>query len=115
MRLPPYLIALNLSALPEYEWDTVYFNTFWAVTDEDNPRLANALQLISVKAAFAIGVACSEWVVARVVGQTDTTDALLRIEAAWAAAIIHAMPNCLLLPPAYPPHRSNSQVRFASP
>lgn len=88
MKLPPYLVALNLSELStDYEWDTVYFNTFWDATDEDNPRLADALLLISVKAAFGIGVACSEWVLARVEGHTDTIDAFLRIEAALAATV----------------------------
>jgi hypothetical protein len=87
MSLPTYLSALNLSALPvDYPWDNTVSNRFWAANDEDNPRLANALGLISVRAAWALGVACSEWVVARVDGHVDTADALLRIEAAWAAA-----------------------------
>ena len=87
MNLPPYLTALNLSALPvDYSWDNTISNRFWASNDEDNPRLATALGLISVRAAWALGVACAEWVAARVDGHVDIADALLRIEAAWAAA-----------------------------
>jgi len=112
MTLPAYLVAFNLSVMPvDYQWDTVLFNTFWAVTDEDNPRLANALQLISAKAAFALGVACSEWVVARVDGHTDTKDALSRIEAAWAGAIDPLYAKL----PAPPPNPPEAVQLFASP
>ena len=112
MKLPAYLIALNLSALPvDYEWDNVVFNTFRECTDEDSPRLVEALQLVSIRAAFALGVACSEWVVARVEGHTETTDALLRKEAAWAATID---PRYAKLPPP-PPSSPSAPAQFASP
>jgi hypothetical protein len=112
MSLPEYVRALNLSALPvDYEWDTVHFNTYWSVSDEVDPRLAEALQLIAVKAAFAFAVASSEWVVARVEGHVDTTDALLRIEAGWAAAMDPRYAK-LPVPPASPPAAAQ---QFASP
>jgi hypothetical protein len=112
MKLPAYLVALNIGAMPvDYVWDTVSFNTYWAVTDEDNPRLANALQLVNTKAAFALGIACSEWVVGRVEGQTDISDALLRIEAGWAGAIDPRYAT-LPAPPASPP---SAPQQFASP
>lgn len=112
MTLPAYLVALKLSAMPlDYEWDTDFFNTFWAVTYEDNPRLANALRLLSTKGAFALGVACSEWVVARVKEHTDTSDAHLRIESAWAASIDPRY-STLPTPPPSPP---SAPRQFASP
>lgn len=112
MKLPAYLIALNLSTLPvDYDWDTVIFNTFWAATDEDNPRLSEALQLLSVRATFALGVACSEWVIARVEGHTETTDALLRTEASWAVTID---PRYAKLP-LPPPSPESVPPQFASP
>lgn len=110
--LPAYLVSLDLPALAvDYPWDTTIFNRFWASNDEDSPQLAAALGLISVKAAWALGVACSEWVVARVDGHTDTTDALLRVEAAWAAASDRryaSLPRPAPSPPSSPAH-------FASP
>lgn len=88
MKLPAYLTTLKLSTLPvDYDWDWEILIPFRECTVEDNPRLAEALDPISTKAAFALGVACFEWVVARVEGHVDTSDALQRVEAAWAAAI----------------------------
>ena len=88
MKLPAYLDALNLAALPiDYEWDNIIFNTFWACNDEDNPRLVEAMLLSSLKAAYALGIASAEWVAARLDGHTDVIDLKLRIEAAWASTV----------------------------
>jgi hypothetical protein len=112
MKLPAYLVALNLSALPaDYTWDNVVFNGIWAANDEDSPRLADALQLVSVKAAFTLGIACAEWVVSRVEGHVDTRDAFLRIEAAWAATLDRRYAK---LPPP-PPSLPSAPKQFASP
>jgi len=86
MKLPAYLETLHLSALPmDYTSDNATFNEFWSAHDESSPRLAAAINPINGRAAFALGVACTEWVLARVEGHTDTADAMLRIEAGWAA------------------------------
>lgn len=112
MKLPAYLKALNLPATQlDYDWDTDIFNEIRESTGEDNPRLAEALQLISVKASFALGVACSEWVAARVEGRTETAEALARIEACWAAAI---HPSYATLSPP-PPSLPSAPPQFASP
>jgi hypothetical protein len=88
MKLPAYLTALGLEKLAlDYPWENSIADDIWATNDDDNPRLASALELISAKSAFALGIAASEWVVARVFGHADTDDALLRIEAAWAAVL----------------------------
>ena len=112
MTISRYLAALRLSAPPvdyDWEWDTLI--SFRECTDEDKPRLAGALQLISVKAAFALGVACLEWVVARVEGHINTSDALLRIEAAWAAAIDPRYANL----PQPPPSQTTPPQEYVRP
>lgn len=112
MSLPAYLTALNLSALPvDYPWDNTISNRFWASNDEDNPQLARALGLINVRASWALGVACSEWVAARVDGHVDTVDALLRIEAAWAAAADRRYANL----PRPAPNPPSAPIEFAGP
>jgi hypothetical protein len=112
MTLQEFLKSLKLRDLPaDYPWESVHFNGFWAATDEDNPRLMDSLLLISVKAAFALGVGCAEWVVARLEGHIDTTDARLRIEAGWAAAIDPRYAN---LPEPEPPPDAAPR-KFASP
>jgi hypothetical protein len=111
-QLPGYLKALSLSALPDdYEWDNVLFNTFWNAHDESSPRLAAVINPINGRAAFALGIACSEWVLARVDGHTDTADAQLRIEAAWAA--VADWRYAKLPPPASSP--ATAPKVFASP
>jgi hypothetical protein len=103
MKLPAYLEALNLSAVPvDYTWDNMIGNTLWSTNDESSPRLAAAINPINARAAFALGVACCEWVLARVNGHTDTTDAVLRIEAGWAA-VADVRYAQLPAPPSSPP------------
>jgi hypothetical protein len=112
MELPAYLKSLNLSTLPvDYDWEWSTLIPFGESTYEDNPRLAEALQLMSVKAVFAVGVACFEWVVARVEGHVDTSDALQRLEAAWAAAIDPRYANL----PQPPPSRTSPPQEFVRP
>ena len=111
-QLPDYLNALSLSSLPvDYAWDSVIFNTFWSSNDESSPRLAAAINPINSRAAYALGVALSEWIVARVEGHTDTKDGLLRIEAAWAAVSDWRYAKL----PAPPPNASTAAKEFVSP
>lgn len=110
--LPAYLTSLDLSALPvDYVWENTTAIRFWASNDADSPQLAAALGLVSVKAAWALGVACSEWVAARVEGHTDTADALLRIEAAWAATSDRRYASLPKPPPSLP----SAPIHFAVP
>jgi hypothetical protein len=112
MSLPADFTALNLSSLPvDYSWDSTIFNTFWVTDYDANPRLADALWLIGVRPAFALGVACSEWVATRVAGHVETADALLRIEAAWAVTADRRYAS-LTEPPSSPP---SAPWHFASP
>lgn len=97
--------------LPEYEWNQVFFNGFWATTDEDEPVLIAALMRCSPRAAFALTVACAEWVVARVEGELDVTEARQRIELGWRAAM-----DPLSVEMAFPPPSPASlPAHFASP
>ncbi len=88
MKLPDYLNRPELTDRPlDYEWSRLIANTFVSFPDEENPRLADAVELISARAAFVLCIACIEWVVARFQKHVDTTDALFRLEAARAAAM----------------------------
>ena len=111
MPLPTYLTPLRLSELAiDYEWKIpLSHNTLWAVTDETDQVLADALTAIASRARFALGVACAEWVVARMVGHVDVSDAILRIDAAWVD------PTRPLgdLPPTQEPKQLNGPVRSA--
>lgn len=102
MKLPEYLTTLKLAELPvDYKWNTTIADGFWAVTAEDNPRLVLAIRPISHKAAFALGIACAEWVFARVDGHADTSDGLLILDAAWAAELdsrLASLPGPLDIP-----------------
>ncbi|GJH21753.1 hypothetical protein CBA19CS22_34445 [Caballeronia novacaledonica] len=103
MDLPAYLVSYNLASLPlDYPWNSELFNTFWAPTDESNPRLASQINSITTKAAYALGIACSEWVIARVDGHAETADSLLRTEAAWTASLDRSYAK-LPLPDRIPP------------
>ncbi|MFE7840829.1 toxin-antitoxin system YwqK family antitoxin [Streptomyces sp. NPDC057474] len=103
---------LGLAAVPlDCDWDMVISNGLWTAMDEDDPRLADALDRLGVDAAFALAVACAEWVVARVEDNVDSVDARLRIAAAWAA---QAHPAAASLPlPA--PTQAGTEVAWAQP
>jgi hypothetical protein len=86
MTLPSYLQAAKVADKPiDYKWDVQIQNRIAASDADRKPALAKAVGKLSVKAAFAFGVACAGWVVARLSNQTDVADALLRLDAAWAA------------------------------
>src|SRR3989442_9399283 len=90
MKLPVYLEALHLSALPvDYTSDNATFNGFWSAHDESSPRLATAINPINGRAAFALGAACTEWVLARVEGHTDTAEGgfCLRAGGGWGGGL----------------------------
>lgn len=87
MELPDYLKQIDFETKVDYEWTRRIANGFQAVPGEDYPKLWDALEEISVRAAYALGVACSDWVIARLRHLADVSNARLRIEAASAATI----------------------------
>jgi len=88
MNIPPYLLAAKVADQPlDYKWDVNIKNRLLTADADSKPALAKALGKISAKAAFAFAVASAEWIVARLSRHTDVADALLRVEAAWAATL----------------------------
>jgi hypothetical protein len=87
MALSKYLQRYNLAAPIDYEWNRNIASSFQENPADEHPKLYDALHLISLRAAYALGVACSEWAVARLQAHADVSDAVLRIQAAWAANI----------------------------
>lgn len=88
MTLPDYLLQTNVADLPiEYPWTRIIANSFQANPGEKNRQLFDAIERLGVRAAFALAIACSEWVAARLLKHVDNSDSLLRIEAAWTATI----------------------------
>ena len=99
--LPAYLTTLGLPALPlTYEWDESVRDSFLDEDDERNLRLAEALSHTHDAAVFALGVASTQWIAARLDGLIDLDDTLLRIDAAWALVVDPRYAR--LTPPALP-------------
>jgi hypothetical protein len=112
MSFPDYLERIELKAKVDYEWTRRIGNSFQAVPGEDYPKLWDALDEISVRAAFALGVACCEWTVARLSHLIHTADAVLRIEAARAATIDF---RCASLPKPVTPKTPSGPDPIAEP
>jgi hypothetical protein len=116
MTLPDYLTNSSLVAPVDYKWSRVIANGFVAVPGENHPKLWDALEEISVRATFALGVACSAWIFARFQHKTDISDFLLRLEAALASTIDWRYANLPkpVSPPAGPaPDPVGEPVRMA--
>ena len=112
MRRRAYLDPKTLQAPVNYEWTRRFSNKLQAVPGEDYPKLWDALEELSVRAAFALGVACSEWTAARLQHLADVSDLVLRIEASWAATIDWRYAS---LPEPEPPPPSPSPDPVAAP
>lgn len=80
--MPPDLAAPAL----DYEWDHSIAIAL-GEPDEQPARLAQAIWAINYKAKMALALTSLEWVLWRLKGRTDITDALQRIEAAWASTV----------------------------
>jgi len=69
-----------------YTWNADLALELYAQKDQ-NPRLYQAIDQANFKAKMSLGVAVAEWIVWRFTGHADLTDAINRIEAAWASAV----------------------------
>jgi hypothetical protein len=88
MKIANYLLAAKVDELPiDYKWSVSIGNKFHGATDDDNPKLGKALGLVNHKASYGLVIANVEWVIARLSRHADVSDALLRVEASWAAMI----------------------------
>jgi hypothetical protein len=84
---PAYVEKAGVNRSPlKYKWSADIGLKLYASKD-GNPRLLTALEAVSFRAAMSLGVAVTEWGVWRFEGHTDVTDALARVEAAWACSI----------------------------
>jgi len=71
---------------PAYAWNNDVALKLYAAKDQ-NARLYRAVDASSFKAKMSTLAIVTEWIICRFEGLADLTDAKLRVEAAWAAAI----------------------------
>jgi hypothetical protein len=88
MTIPPFLIAADVATPKiDYKWTAGNADNLLTSDADTQPSLGKAVGRISARAAFSLSLASCEWIAARLSGLVDTTDAFMRIEAGWAAAI----------------------------
>ncbi|MBB3196755.1 hypothetical protein [Roseateles terrae] len=82
------VVSARLGALPlDYEWDSVISNGFIAASDEDHPRLADAIEALNIHGAADLAIAAVEWCMARTQAHVPPQDGLWRLQSAWAATV----------------------------
>ncbi len=90
---PSYIASMSIASAPiKYKWSDDISCGFDEV---ENDKLYDAIDSVSFKAKMAVGALITEWVAWRLEGHTDLTDALNRVEAAWASAIDSAYAKAL--------------------
>ena len=86
LKRPSYIHA-SLAAVPlDFRWSNVVAVSF-GDPDAQPMDLARAIWTVNYKAKAALALTCVEWVAWRLCEQTDVTDVLQRIEAAWASTV----------------------------
>lgn len=81
-------VAARLAAMPiDYEWDATIGNGFIAASEEDQPRLAEAIETVNIHGAADLVVGAIEWCLARAEAHVPAADGQLRLQAAWAATV----------------------------
>ncbi len=84
---PAYIVyAEAAGGRIEYAWNNDIALELYAAKDQ-NVALYRRIDDASACAKMSLGVAIAEWIVWRFRGHLDLTDALERIEAAWAGAV----------------------------
>lgn len=84
----PQVDAARVAALPiDYEWDSTINNGFLAASDEEHPRLAEAIEALNIHGAADLLVGAIEWSIARTQANVPVDDAQWRLQAAWAATV----------------------------
>jgi hypothetical protein len=85
MDMPAVINSAQIAGAPVgFKWSDDIASS---IDDTENPRLYKAIDAANFRAKMAVGAALAEWAVWRFNGLLDTSDGLLRVEAAWAAAI----------------------------
>ncbi len=81
--MPPYIAAAGIANAPvTYAWNKK-IGLKLVETEGDNTRLFRAINEADFRAKMGLGLALVEWVVWRLSGLTDVSDALQRVEAGW--------------------------------
>jgi hypothetical protein len=80
--------AARIAAAPlDYEWDSTIGNGFLAASYEEHPRLAEAIEALSIHGAADLVASAAEWCLARAQAHVPTTDGTFRLQSAWAATV----------------------------
>src|ERR1700687_2455790 len=84
-KMPGYISSSNIIGSPiNYKWNTEIAAD---LMERENRKLESAVEKLTFRAGFAVGVAITEWIVWRFEGYADLSDAHNRVEAAWAGVI----------------------------
>ena len=82
---PEYVKSAGIVGAPiKYKWNN---DRGMDLDDVQNDRLYDAVDASSFRAKMALAAVLTEWIAWRFDGHTDVTDALMRVEAAWAAVV----------------------------
>jgi hypothetical protein len=85
---PSYITASTIATRKlDYEWDVRTSSQLLGSYTVTRPKLFKALGTISIRAAYGLALAASEWVLARSEPHIDVSDGLARLEAAWASTV----------------------------
>jgi hypothetical protein len=71
----------------DHEWNPTIGNGFVVASDEEHPRLAEALEAVDIHGAADLFLGAAEWCVARVQANMTIEDGRLRLQSAWAATV----------------------------
>lgn len=78
----------RVAAVPlDYEWDSTIGNGFLAASDEEHPRLADAIEALNIHGAADLVIGGIEWCLARTQAHVQAADGQLRLQAAWAGTV----------------------------
>jgi hypothetical protein len=87
LQCPGYIRKSGVAGAPlTYKWNDEIALRLYAAKDQ-NLRLFHAIDQCGFKAKMALHALLTEWILWRFEGLADLTDGLLRVQAAWAAAV----------------------------
>jgi hypothetical protein len=87
MNPPSFVPVAVVGASIAHAWDADIGLSLMRPLPDEHVRLASAFRPLSERSAFAALLATAEWVVWRLKGHADLQDALMRLEAAYAALV----------------------------
>jgi hypothetical protein len=85
MDIPAVVKSAQVVGVPiAYKWSDDIASS---IDDTENVRLYKAVDAASFRAKMAVGAALAEWAIWRFHGLVDTSDGVLRVEAAWTGVV----------------------------